>query len=194
MEENRRNRWLVEVTGFEPVAPSLRTKCSAWLSYTPVPGSSLPVPPPSFRGSSTPGYPPESRLRQLLLGLRGRRDPSAGTAVLQLHLQAVVDDQHGIKGGMSQPPIERTGVQGSRQGGNCCSDQNGPHPAAPRGSPRPLSPGYRDRCARTGGGAGHGNNRDISSRLGASLLTRRLGLPTANTQSGSLVSSGLLGD
>ncbi len=25
----------VEVTGFEPVAPSLRTKCSAWLSYTP---------------------------------------------------------------------------------------------------------------------------------------------------------------
>jgi hypothetical protein len=30
-------RWLlmVEVTGFEPVAPSLRTRCSAGLSYTP---------------------------------------------------------------------------------------------------------------------------------------------------------------
>ena len=34
-ERYERNRWLVEVTGFEPVAPSLRTKCSAWLSYTP---------------------------------------------------------------------------------------------------------------------------------------------------------------
>ena len=36
--ETKRNPLLVEVTGFEPVAPSLRTKCSAWLSYTPAPG------------------------------------------------------------------------------------------------------------------------------------------------------------
>lgn len=65
---NRRNRWLVEVTGFEPVAPSLRTKCSAWLSYTPAPEKQFTSPSFSLSGGSAPGHSPERRSGCLLTG------------------------------------------------------------------------------------------------------------------------------
>lgn len=75
--ETRKNQWLVEVTGFEPVASSLRTKRSAELSYTPAPQGSLPVP------HAPPGrvQPPTTRLRigsdRPALPTPGERDSEA---------------------------------------------------------------------------------------------------------------------
>ena len=68
---------LVEVTGFEPVASSLRTKRSAELSYTPAPEGSLPV----TLGPSGRLQPPTTRLRtgsdRPLLPTPAERDPEA---------------------------------------------------------------------------------------------------------------------
>ncbi len=76
-KEDGGNSWPVEVTGFEPVASSLRTKRSAELSYTPAPEGSLPVPlvPPRRV------QPPTTRLRtgsdRPLLPTPGERDSDA---------------------------------------------------------------------------------------------------------------------
>jgi hypothetical protein len=54
--------WLVEVTGFEPVTPSLRTRCSAELSYTPKAAESVAVPPNDLSLAVTLEVGPESIL------------------------------------------------------------------------------------------------------------------------------------
>lgn len=77
LQREARVKRLVEVTGFEPVASSLRTKRSAELSYTPAPEGSLPVPILPPRGVQ----PPTTRLRtgsdRPLLLTPGERDTEA---------------------------------------------------------------------------------------------------------------------
>lgn len=116
-----------------------------------------------------------------------------GCSILQLHLQAVIDEQQCVDGGMSQPPIDRTGVQSRGCRTHRRADQCSPHPAPPSGCSCPRPTDHRDRRPMTVSVACHRDHRHII-RPGASPPTRSPGFPTPQTECGCFVSARLLGD
>ena len=99
------NQRLVEVTGFEPVASSLRTKRSAELSYTPAPQEQFTSPPPSSREGSAAYHPPENRVGPPPAPQARGAGRRSGPA-LHLKGQSVIDEQQGVHSDVGQPPIE----------------------------------------------------------------------------------------
>ncbi len=170
------------------MASSLRTKRSAELSYTPAPQEQFTSRPSPSREGSAAYHPPENRVGPPPAPQARGAGRRSGPA-LHLKGQSVIDEQQGVHSDVSQPPIERAGVESGSRRNYRHSHKDPPDPTTPgrcrRG--RSRSAGRALLLTDAPGDTRHRNDR---RRLGRATLR----LLAAETQPRGLVSAGLLGD